>query len=74
MKRALFALFSAFVVAIAEAGLYLILSSRQSKQPSGSAALPEARYKKIEPETDPNIDTEVVTDSKEETKALRRRK
>lgn len=73
MKRALFALFSAFVVAIAEAGLYLILSSRH-KQPSGSAALREARYKKIEPEADPNIDTEVVTDSKEETKALRRRK
>ncbi|KAF5316524.1 hypothetical protein D9619_006382 [Psilocybe cf. subviscida] len=74
--RALFALFAAFVVAIAEGGLYFILSSRQSKQPSkkSEALQGAARYKKIEPDADPNMDTEVITDIKEETRALRRRK
>ncbi|KAF9480523.1 hypothetical protein BDN70DRAFT_805200 [Pholiota conissans] len=79
--RALFALFAAFVVAIAEAGLYMIWASRQSTTSKSRPKTRSARHKKVDSAStadhDSKVDSEVITDSATEnpaTATLRQRK
>jgi len=76
--RVLFALFAAIIVAVAEAGLYLIWQSRQSKPNVSRTKRRSAKHKKVDPSTETDSDTvavepKAITDPKEETATLRRR-
>ncbi|KIM44533.1 hypothetical protein M413DRAFT_17583 [Hebeloma cylindrosporum] len=76
--RVLFALFAAIVVAIAEAGLFLIWQSRQSKPNVSRTKRRSAKHKKVdplpEPNPDPVIEQNSVTGSSEEMATLRQRR
>jgi len=58
-QRALFAFFAAIIVAVAEAGLYLIWQSRQSKPIVSRTKIRSAKHKKVDLSTETDSDTAV---------------
>jgi hypothetical protein len=71
----LFALFAAIVVAVAEAGLYLIWQSRQSKSDVSRTKRRSAKHKKVDPLPDTNLHPVVaITGPSEEMTTLRQRR
>lgn len=70
----LFALFAAIVVAVAEAGLYLIWQSRQSKPNVSRTKRRSAEHKKVDPLPETNVDPVVPIGASEEISSLRQRR
>ncbi|KDR80570.1 hypothetical protein GALMADRAFT_222168 [Galerina marginata CBS 339.88] len=72
--RVLFALFAAIVVAVSEAGLYLIVQSRRSKT-NVPRKTRSARHKKVDPVSEASSDDpKAITDSAAGTATLRHRR